>query len=366
MSFFSAPLLLILVCLCLAITGCVGDHRYPATDIVVSKYDSLGAKIWSTTIDNGKNDYATDIIETPDGGYAVAGWIDDDHGMSARPRVVRLDSSGRILWDLTLEPSGIYSVAIAGAADGGFVAAISLNNYDSGEIVKIDADGYTIWNRTFNSAFHAIIPVGDDRFALAGTRTLLINGNGTVVLDPQIPSASIFQAADGGFYLDQSGVPYTIASVYRLDSNGTVIWSRPVGSRENGKIASLFENSRGDIEVVYTYWDSKKDKGLVMYMESDLVTIDKDGNISTTRSLSAVDPVCRTTDGGFAFLAYPFPDSAAYTTLPHADSTLHMVRLSPEGAVIDDRPLNVSQWNAPKAIIPARDSGFVTVIVNGA
>src|SRR5208337_677310 len=341
---------LFIIGLGIMITVGSGGHGYVSTDILVSKYDSSGGNIWSTTINSGKDDYATAVIETSDGGYAIAGWIADRHGSPNYPRVIRLDSAGGKLWDRTLDLPAVYSVEIAEAPDGGFVVAQNINNFDSGTISKIDADGRPVWNRTTGSAFRDIIATGNGRFALAGSGTLLIDGNGTTIRDLPIPSTSILPATDGGFYLEQSGVPYTIASVFRLDENGTVIWKRPVGSSESGKITSLHENSRGDLEVVYTFWDPKKDKDLVMYMESDLVTLGKDGNTSGTRSIVAVDPLCRTTDGGYAFLAYPFPDSAAYTTLAHADSTLHMVRLSPQGAVIQDKSLNLRQWIAPKEI----------------
>jgi hypothetical protein len=132
-----------------------------------------------------------------------------------------------------------------------------------------------------------------------------------------------------------------------------------------GKITSLHETPEGTIEVVYTYQDRTKDKDLVMFMESEQVTFGKNGTASETISLVAVDPLTRTSDGGYAFQAYPFPGSAAFTSLPYANNNLHIVGLSPEGAINWDRSLDLGQWVAPQSILQTRNGGYVTLVVLG-
>jgi len=354
-----------IISLCIAISGCIGGHYFPKMDILVSKFDSSGQNLWSTTIDSGKDDYATAITETSDGGYAIAGWIAEKHGYPNNPRVIRLDSTGRILWDRTLDPSEVYSVAIAEAPDGGFVVAQNINNFDSGKISRIDADGQPVWNRTFGSAFKTIIPTRDGRFALAGTRTFVIDGNGTLTWDLPDSSTSILQAADGGFFAERSGVPYSYGELFRLDANGTWVWTRQVGSHETGKITFLHETPEGTIEIVYTRPDRTRDKDLIQYMESEQVSLAKNGTVLGVIPLVAVDPLVRTSDGGYVFEAYPFPGSAAFTSFPQAYSDLHLVRISPQGSVIWDRSLDLPQWKAPQSILGTRDGGFVTLVVLG-
>jgi hypothetical protein len=360
-----AIVMLILIGLCLAITGCIGGHSFPKMDILMSKYDSSGQNIWSSKIDSGKDDYATAIIETSDGGYALAGWISKKHGYLNNPRVIRLDTTGKIIWDRTLDSSEVYSIAIAEAPDEGFVVAQNINNFDAGKVSRIDAEGRPVWNRTVNSAFKTITPTRDGGFALAGTRTLLIDGNGTLTWDLPDSSTSILQASDGGFFVERSGVPESYGTLFRLDANGTSVWTQPVDSHAMGKITSMHENSQGEIEVVYTYPDPAKNKDIVMFMESEQITFGKNGTITNTMPLVAVDPVIRTSDGGYLFEAYPFPGSAAFTTLPHTNSNLHLVRLSPQGAIDWDRSLDLPQWVAPQSILQTRDGGFVTLVVTG-
>lgn len=353
-------LLLFLIVLCITAAGC--SESKASYDILVTRYDDGGHPAWSTMIGSQAQDLATVITETPDAGYAVSGTTGDSTTGMAYPRVVRLDPSGKILWDRTLDASNIYSVAITGAPYGGFVVAESINNFDAGKIVKIDAGGQPVWNRTMDISFKSVIPTGDGGYVLAGSRTLRIDANGTTIWDLPVPSTSVIPAAGGGFIAERSGTPYPEASILRTDENGTVLWTTPVGNRVSGKIPSLHEDTNGNIEALYTFWDPAKDKDLVMYMESEQVTLGKSGNITGRMTIAAVDPVARTTDGGYAFLAYPFPGSVAFT-LPHTDSSLHLVRLTPRGAVVWDKALDLRPMASPVSVLQAGDGGFVTVVL---
>ncbi len=350
----------IIIGLCIAATGCIGGERLAETDILVSKYDSGGQNVWSTQIDTGRQDYATAVIETVDNGYALAGWIADSPRSPPHPRIVRLNGTGGIVWDRILDTSSDEAVAIAGAPEGGLIAALK-----SGKVCKVDNNGRPVWNRTIEYTINSIIPVRDGGYALAGSHTIGLDWNGSLVWDQPYSSTSILQVADGGFFVERSGVPYNYGELFHLGANGIWIWTRTVGSHEMGTITSLYEIQGGEVEVVYTYPDRTKDKDLIQYRESEQVTVGKNGTATVTIPLVAVDPVTRVSDGGYLFEAYPFPASAAFTTVPHATSNLHLVRLSPKGEVVWDRSLDLPPWVAPQSIIQTSDGGFVAVVVTG-
>jgi len=356
--------LTIIICLILgwgiASSGCIGGERFAATDILVSKFDSSGNSVWSTRIDTGKQDYATAIIDTSDNGYALAGWIADDPRAPVHPRIIRLNETGGIVWDRILDSTSDRAISISEAHDSGFIVAL-----DSGKVCKVDGNGIPVWNRTFNYTIHSLIQTSDGGYALTGSHTIGIDGNGTLAWDHPYTSTSILQSADNGFFVERSGVPYTYGTLFRLDANGTWIWTQPVGSREWGKITSMRETPEGTIEVVYTYPDRSKDKDLIQYMESEEITFEKDGNTTDKIPLVAVDPLTRTSDGGYAFVAYPFPGSAAFTSFPQAYSNLHLVRLTPQRGIAWDRSLDLGKWKAPQSIVQTRDRGFVTLAVLG-
>ena len=120
---------------------------------------------------------------------------------------------------------------------------------------------------------------------------------------------------------------------------------------ELGKITSLHETPEGTIEIVYTRPDRTRDKDLIQYMESEKVSLAKNGIVLGIVPLVAVDPLVRTSDGGYVFEAYPFPGSAAFTSFPQAYNDLHLVRLSKEGVIAWDRSLDLGQWKAPQSIL---------------
>jgi len=121
----------------------------------------------------------------------------------------------------------------------------------------------------------------------------------------------------------------------------------------------------GPVEVVYTYPVRTKDKDLIQYMESEQITFETNGTVTEVIPLVAVDPLTRTSDGGYAFQAYPFPGSTAFTSFPLSSWDLHLVRLSPERAIAWDKSLDPGQWVAPQSILQTRDGGFVTLVVLG-
>ena len=354
--------MLILIVVFITNAGC--SEGFASYDILISKFDTGGQNVWNTKIGSEKQDFATAIIETSDNGYALAGWISDKHGDPVYPRVIRLNKTGGMLWDRTLDSTEGEAVAIAEAQDGGFVVAQFID-IQNGKVSKIDGAGRPVWNRTLNYAIHSLIPTRDDRYAVAGSHTFGLDGNGTPVWDISETSTSILQAADGGFFVERSGVPETYGTLFRLDANETQVWIQPVGSHAMGKITSLHETPEGSIEVVYTYPDSTKDKDIIMYMESEQDTFGKNGTSTNITRLVAVDPLTRTSDGGYAFEAYPFPGSSAFTTLPHANSNLHIVRLSPEGTVAWDKSLDLGPLTAAESVLQTRDGGFVTLVLSG-
>jgi hypothetical protein len=365
--------LFIIIGLCMVITGC--SERFASYDILVSKFDAEGQNVWSTKIGSEKQDIATAIIETSDNGYVVAGGIADTPGGTTYPRIIKLNQTGGILWDRTLDAPDSQAIAIAQSQDGEFVVAQYIANLNAGMVSKIDNDGRPVWNRTFDFTIHDMIPTRNGGYALAGGHTSELDRNGTPVWDLPYTSTSIIQAADGGFFAENSYPPQnrevgnTRGSLLHLDANGTWVWTQPVGSHAMGKITSLRETPEGMIEIVYTYWDTTNDnvesKQVSFGVESEQLSFGKDGTPSATQSLVAVDPLTRTSDGGYAFMAYSFPGSAAFTTLPHTDSTLHIVRLSPQGAIVWDRSLDLGSMAAPESILQTRDGGFVTLVLLG-
>ncbi len=115
-------------------------------DVYVVKLDGGGNLQWTRTIGGSKDDEGGSIIQTSDGGYAVAGstmsfgagWVD--------VYVVKLDGSGTVQWTRTIGGSSREEGnSIIQTSDGGYAVAGRTMSFGAGEVdvyvVKLDEDG---------------------------------------------------------------------------------------------------------------------------------------------------------------------------------------------------------------------------------
>ncbi|HTA82691.1 MAG TPA: hypothetical protein VK783_07160, partial [Bacteroidia bacterium] len=77
-------------------------------DVYIIKTDSIGTIEWTKTIGGNNNDGAERILQTSDGGYIVTGWTNSfgtgsyKEWWSYNIYVIRLDSKGAIKWNETI------------------------------------------------------------------------------------------------------------------------------------------------------------------------------------------------------------------------------------------------------------------------
>jgi hypothetical protein len=160
---------------------------------------------WTQTYGGTSDDMAYSVIETGDGGYALAGntriYGDDDFCL------VKTDYEGKTLWNKTYTKNskdGVFS--FIQTADGGYALA----GYTDGQIgsrprfylVRADADGNRLWNNTFGTGnghyvAYSVVQTSDGGYALAGQTRSLGAGNWDFLLVrtdgggavPEFPSA---------------------------------------------------------------------------------------------------------------------------------------------------------------------------------
>ncbi len=116
------------------------------SDMYIVKLDSSGALQWNRTIGGTNYDNATSIIQTTDGGFAVAGYTGAFAAYDYY--IVKLNASGTLQWSKAIGGSGddgAYS--IVQTTDGGFALAGYTKSFGSGSgdfyIVKLDSNGFT-------------------------------------------------------------------------------------------------------------------------------------------------------------------------------------------------------------------------------
>lgn len=151
-----------------------GHHG--GSDFWVIKLNFSGNLVWQKCIGGSNEDYATDIIQTSDGGYMVTGYSSSLNGdFSGVPfmssKLVKLNSTGVIEWQKNFSGVG-YSV-VKQTNDGGYVLADGDHNY---VIYKLDIFGNTEWEGSYGGPGSeypcSIYQASDGTYLVAGQRQL--------------------------------------------------------------------------------------------------------------------------------------------------------------------------------------------------
>jgi len=156
------------------------------SDMYIVKLDVNGALQWSKTVGGTDLDAAHSIIQTTDGGYAVAGLSNSFGAGSLDMYIVKLDGSGNLQWGKTVGGTGLdRAFSIIQTTDGGYISAGWTNSFGAGGsdmyIVKLSSSGTLIWSKTVggtnNDAGYSIIRTTDGGYAVTGSTNSFGAGN---------------------------------------------------------------------------------------------------------------------------------------------------------------------------------------------
>jgi hypothetical protein len=332
-------------------------------DGLILKLDAQRHIQWSLVLGGSLDDEFEQAVQTPDGGYAVCGgsYSFNHVGSSgwATPWLVRLNSSGQVLWQkYYIRPVAAWVWRIVNTRDGGFALcgvwwAPSTSGYPPqySYLMKLSAAGEVQWQKAF----------GPDDVILKG----------------------LCQLSTGGFaavgYCYNAGIPRPLEGILRLDENGDLLWYRRfdipndynssespasvieapdggvvVGGGNPGQIRKLDRDGntlwsqRADIPLVYEDWATIHSlipiqgggylaagqyTHISQYSSEDffgplLARIEEDGGIRWSRVFGdnaetlRASSACATPDGGVAFVgSIPSHTDNAGTVLVRTDSS---------------------------------------------
>ncbi|MBA3062316.1 MAG: hypothetical protein FP833_05070 [Atribacteria sp.] len=137
-----------------AVVGSIWTKYASKQDFWLIKLGENGNKEWDKTFDEDENDIAYSLIQTEDGGYAIAGGTGKRFWGEVNCWVIKLDAKGNMEWDNDFGGIGwdeIYS--IIQTKDGSFITTGSAWPKGTGRgnvcVVKLDRRGYLVWTKTF-------------------------------------------------------------------------------------------------------------------------------------------------------------------------------------------------------------------------
>jgi hypothetical protein len=144
-------------------------------DFLFVKTDSAGNTQWIKTIGGRDDQRAEAVVQTSDGGYALAGCTSIP-GNTPLYWLVKTDSAGNMLWNQSYTESiWDWAYSMVQTSDGGYaLAGLAVSGIDdkgSFWLVKTDSSGNMQWNKNIGTnspgAYH-LIQSSDGGYALAG------------------------------------------------------------------------------------------------------------------------------------------------------------------------------------------------------
>jgi hypothetical protein len=342
-----------------------GDH-----DFWIVKINSAGQKVWDKTIGGSNWDQAAAIITTSDGGYLVAGYSysgisGDKTEVNKGIRdywVVKLNSSGQIVWDKTLGGSGEdLAYAITESSDGGFVIAggsasgISVDKSEVSRgstdywIVKLDNLGQKVWDKT----------IGGDGFDLPN---------------------SIIETSDGGFVIAGYSQSFIAGDkseankgsddywIVKLNSLGQKVWDKTIGGSGSEGASSIVETSDNGLVISGSSFSgisgdkTEVSRGFDDYWIVKLNSLgqkiwDKTiGGNGRDNSISIIS----STDGGFIIAGYSVSGiSGDKSEASKGNNDYWTVKLNSLGQKIWDKTIGTIGTDYAQGCATSTDGGYV-------
>ena len=258
-------------------------------DVYLVKTDASGTQLWQKTYGGTGDEEGCSVQQTSDGGYIIVGYTTPLGSGGSYIYLVKTDASGTQLWQKTYGgTSEEFGFSVQQTSDGGYIIVGSLskiagysNLSDVGNsdvyILKTDASGNQIWQRTFGGA-------GSD----AGF--------------------SIRQTSDGGYIIagrtNSFGIGRNDVYLVKTDASGNQIWQRTYGGKGDDVGYSVQQTSDGGY-IVAGYTNSFGAGGYDVY----LVKTDASGNQIWQRTFGGAGndegwSVQQTSDGGYIVAGY--------------------------------------------------------------
>ena len=255
------------------LAGLTGSYGHiGAGDIWLVKTDNMGITQWNRTFVGDGGSFASDIIQTEDGGYVPVGELRklelSDPLSNSSPMVahndmwlVKTTEQGDHQWNYTYSHSDLAedtALAIALSSDGGYILVGNTQPLYKEKldilVVKTDADGMVTWIKSFggneNENAFDVLQTIEGGYTLVGSTgsygqgeediwLISLNKEGNMLWNAtyggpmEDVALSFIQTTDEAFtiigYTESFGAGRQDIWVIRADKRGTLQWNQTIG-----------------------------------------------------------------------------------------------------------------------------------------
>ena len=241
-----------------------GTRSYGAGtwDILLIRTTASGDSVWIKAIGDAGYEVGYSVLQTVDGGYAIAGYTSDIGGFNEDVYLVKTSASGDTVWTRRYGGTGDdEGLCVDQTADGGYIitglAHLPGPSDISLYLVRTNGSGDTLWTRTYGGPNHdvgnSVQQTSDGGFIVAGTTyrsvgdadaylirtdslgdTLWTRFFGGTGVDG---GSSVRQTLDGGYIVGGRTTSFGAGNddvwLIKTDANGSAAVQEPQGSRPN-------------------------------------------------------------------------------------------------------------------------------------
>jgi len=347
-----------------------GDVGYELTETMVIDWNRTYTR-------GGVFDEARCVVQTSDGGYALAGesgWHEDNSFW-----LVKTDYDGNIMWNKTYRGASFgaeaFSIVISG--DGGF--AIGGYSWQAGQnhiwLVKTDANGNMLWNKTYggdgDDRAYFMIKTSDGGYALAGYTTSFGAGSADGYLIKTDPEGNmvwnrtygggnwddlwcVVQTSDGGFALAGETSSYGTGGMdfwlVKTDAAGNAQWNHTYGGMGRDWASSLVRTSDGGYAL------AGETDSFGLSTDVWLLKTDASGNVQWNRTYGTdlqdgATALTLSSSGRYVL--------AGYESFPATGMDLWLAEIGADGTILCDVTCGGPGWDQALSVIQDSSGGYV-------
>lgn len=218
-----------------------GNHG--VYDYWLVRLDGMGNILWQKCLGGAWEDYCSSVIQTKDGGFAVAGhaYVFETIRFTPYNYIVKMDAAGNIQWEQTIDDylMGLFS-QIVQTSDGGYIlpgsynTPISSNSYVSDAfLLKLDANGAVVWQKVFDtndfSVFTSVTETSDHNYM-----------------------------ACGNIRVDRGRVDYN-SWIVNVRQNGEIVWEKQMGGSGDESVIRSRQTKDGYCILANSTWSTDGD-----------------------------------------------------------------------------------------------------------
>jgi len=349
------------------------------------------AQSFQRTYGNFYGSEANSVINTNDGGYAIAGWYDVDGLFSAEFYLVKTNAIGDTLWAKTygsktessfknLDGGGNVGYRVIQTQDEGFLFVGEKHEVDGGQsdvfVFKTNEKGDLLWNKIYggpeNDLGYAVVETDDQGFVVGGYTEsygegirdmylIKIDREGEVLWTKTYGGSSIdaafdlHQTSDGGLVIAGHTFSFSESSdvyVIRTDENGSILWQKNFGGSFN--------------DIAYSITETQ-DEGFIIcgetesfgagFLDAYLLKLNKNGALEWSKSFGGENfdsgrSIAEASDGGYAL-------AGQTRSFGEGEQDFYLVKTDASGNLLWAKTYGGSFDDAARSIRSTIDNGFI-------